>query len=276
MKSILALFIIASMAAGCTLFTTKNEGRQMKRKVADLEDRLVKMEASIEQEQEYLAEMIERARTEVDKLEETLNRATRILARNSADYGAEIDTLKSKLRETDGSFAELRHDVSETTKTLEAMDRRINNFAIAAGLDMPVDESKVPRREGEHFTMIKESFEAGRWGEVRSLGKLFVARYLTHQNADDVQLIVAKSYIEQKRWAKALGELRQFTEKYPRSNLTAEVLYEMARSFFSLGHCIDARILIEAVTTRHKKSPFSKKASNLAVEIKKNKSRCTS
>ncbi len=276
MKAILAVFIIASMAAGCTLFTSKNEGRQMKRKIADLEERLVKMETSIEREQEYLAEMIDRARTEVDRLEETLNRATRILARNSADYGAEIDTMKSKLRDTDGSFAELRHDVSETNKTLEAMDRRINNFAIAAGLDMPVDESKVPRREGDHFRMIKESYRAGRWGEVRSLSKLFVVRYPTNQNADDVHLIGAKSYLEQKRWAKALGELREFTEKYPSSNLTAEVLYEMARSFFSLGHCTDARILIEAVTTRHKRSPFYKKANSLSAEIKKNKSRCTS
>jgi TolA-binding protein len=276
MKIVGAVLIVASMTAGCALFTTKNEGREMKQKLAEMEGRLARMESSIEREREFLTEMIDRARTEVDKLEDTLNRATRILARNSADYGAEIDTLKSKLRENDGSFAELRHEIGETNKALEAMDRQIDSFAIAAGLDIPVDESKVPRKEGDHYAMIKKSYQGGRWGETRSLGKLFIARYPKHKNADDVQLIVGKSYIEQKRWAKALGELREFVEKYPKSSLTAEVFYEMARSFFQMGHCTDARILIEAITTRHKRSPFSKKANNLAGEIKKNKSRCTS
>ncbi|MCP4197831.1 MAG: tetratricopeptide repeat protein [Proteobacteria bacterium] len=275
-KIVGAVLIVASMATGCALFTTKNEGREMRRKLAEMDGRLARMEASIEREREFLTEMIDRARTEVDKLEDTLNRATRILARNSADYGAEIDSLKQKLREADGTLAELRYDISETGKLLEAMDRRINGFAVAAGLDIPVDESKVPKKAGEHFAMIKQSYQAGRWGEARSLGKLFIARHPEHQDADDVQLILGKSYIDQKRWAKALGELREFVEKYPKSKLAAEVFYGMARSFFALGHCTDARILIEAITTRHKKSPFSEKASNLAVEIKKNKSRCTS
>ena len=56
----------------------------------------------------------------------------------------------------------------------------------------------------------------------------------------------------------------------------AKVLYEMARSFYSMGDCTDARILIDALTSRHKNSPFAKKAVQLRETINKNKSRCTS
>lgn len=275
-KATFAVLLVASVVVGCTLFTTKKEGRELERKVAQMEDRVAEMEASITEEREYLTEMIDRARTEVDKLEETLNRATRILARNSADYGAEIDTIKDKLRETDGLFAELRHDLGEMDKSVKEVELRMENYAIASGLDIPVDESNVPSREGDHFAMIKESYNAEKWGEARSLCKLFIARYPGSSNADDAKLIMGKTYIEQKRWAKALGELRQFTDTYPKSKLTAEALYEMARSFYFLGHCTDARILIEAVTTRHRRSAFAKKAKSLAAKIKKNKSRCTS
>ncbi len=258
------------------MVTTKEEGHTLRREIQHLQDRLVKVENEIEQEKAYLSEMIERARTDVEKLEETLNRATRVLARNSADYGADLYTIKDKMRQVDGILAELRHEVETTGNQLESTNKKIVEFAVAAGIDIPVDPSTVPTDAKAHFKMIKLSFSNERYGEVRSLAKIFLKRHSRNVAADDVQLLLAKSYMEQKRWAKALGVLRQFTDRYKKSELTPEVLYQMARSFLYLGDCTDARILVEAVTTRHKRSPFAGKALELSKEIKKSKSRCTS
>ncbi len=271
------LFIACSfIASACFWVTTKDEGHVLRQDIQHVEDRMTKMESELEQDRKHLTEMIDRARTDVEKLEETLTRATRVLARNSADFGAEMETLKDKMRAVDGSLAEIGHELEESAKKVAAADKKVNEFALAAGIDMPVDESKVPSNPEALIRMIKDSFGASRYGEVRSLAGHFLKRYPQHSGADDAQLYIAKSYLAQKRWAKALGALRRFTDRYPKSQLTPEVLYEMASAFFALGDCTDARILVEAVTTRHKKSPFAGKARNLSDRMKKYKSRCTS
>ncbi|MCP4604010.1 MAG: outer membrane protein assembly factor BamD [Proteobacteria bacterium] len=268
--------ITALIATSCFWVTTKEEGHQLRTECQHLKDRIDQIENELEEKQWKLKQMIDRARTDMVKLEETLTRATRVLARNSADFGAEIVTVQDKLREIDGSLAEITHELEESGKAIDKTTQKVTDFALAAGVDMPVDQSKIPKQPGDHVEMIKSSLASGRYGEVRSLSKVFLQRYPKHDSADDVQLLIAKSYLDQKRWAKALGALRWFTDKYPKSELTPEVLYEMAHAFFSLGDCTDARILVEAITTRHKKSPFANKAKGLGEEMKKNKSRCTS
>ena len=91
-----------------------------------------------------------------------------------------------------------------------------------------------------------------------------------------MQFLIARSFIEQKRWAKALGALRQFTDVYPKSELNPEVLYEMASAFFQLGDCTDARVLVDTIASKHKDSPFAAKASDLLQEINRQKARCSS
>lgn len=257
-------------------FTTKKEGRAMVQNVRKVEDRTAKIESELEDGRKRLTDMVDRARTDVEKLEETLTRATRVLARNSADFGADMETIKNKLREIDGSLAELHHDVEQSQERLETASKKVEEFARAAGVDLPVDASKVPAKSSDHFRMIEQSFAEMRYGETRSLAKLFLSRHSKDRRADEAQMFVAKSYLQQKRWAKALGSLRRFTDNYPKSDLTPEVLYEMARAFFSLGDCTDARILTEAVSTRHKRSPYAQKAVKLNEQMKKDKGRCTS
>jgi len=271
----LLLLAIAVAASGC-LWVTKDEGEALKGEVRHLADRVDMLDSQLEEEQQRLTEMIDRAREDVVQLEDTLTRATRVLARNSADFGAEMESAKDRLREVDGALAEIRHSLEEIGGKLDESEKRVDEFALAAGLDLPVDESGVPSKPGEHLEMIEDSLAAGRYGEVRSLAKLFLERHPDHAGADDAQMLLARSYLEQNRWAKALGELRRFTDKYPKSDLTPEVLYEMARAFFSLGDCTDARILIEAIGKRHAKSPFAVKAKELGELMKAQKGRCTS
>ncbi len=272
----IALFAIAAVLPGCFWFTAKDEGEQLRKEVDYLNDRVKLIENETAEKQAHLTEMITRARGEVDKLEQTLTKATRILSRNSADFGADMEMVKERLRELDGVLAEMRHTVDESSKQVELTNQKVHDFALAAGIDLPVDGSKVPNDPERHLDMIRDSFTGERYGETRALGKLFLERHPKHQSADAAQLYIAKSYMEQKRWAKALGALRSFTDKYPNSQNTPEALYEMARAFYSLGDCTDARILLDALTSRHKSSDFAKKGRQLREIMNKNKSHCTS
>ncbi|MDJ0765903.1 MAG: tetratricopeptide repeat protein [Myxococcota bacterium] len=267
---------VAFFATSCFFFTSKKEGRALRADVDHLNDRMAQMESELDEERQHLTDMIDRARTDVEKLEETLNRATRILARNNADFGADMEKVKDRLREIDGSFAEIQYDITSTGKALEAAQKRIDGYARAAGVDLPVETSQIPDSPTDHLKAIRDAYSAQRYGEARSLSKVFLGRHSDHRDADDVQLIIAKSYIDQRRWAKALGVLRQFTDKFPKSDLTPEVLYHMARSFFALGDCTDARIIVDAIKSRYRRNPFAKKAQALGNEMRKNKSLCTS
>jgi TolA-binding protein len=266
----------ATLQVGCFWFTPKSEGEALRKEVDYLNDRVQTLENETAEKQAHLTEMISRARAEVDKLEKTLNKATRILSRNSADFGADMEMVKDKLRAVDGILAEMRHDVEESSKQVALANKKVHDFALAAGIDLPIDASTVPDDPARHLDAIRSSFDAGRYGETRALGSLFLERHPNHKSADVAQLYIAKSYLEQKRWAKALGALRTFTDKYPDSVNTPEALYEMARSFYSLGDCTDARILIDALTTRHKHSDFAEKGRQLRDIMKKNRAHCTS
>jgi TolA-binding protein len=280
MKPQLILFLIVGLLLlfqpGCFWFTSKGEGEELQNEVVHLKDRISQMESETAEKQAYLTEMIDRARGEVDKLETTLTKATRILSRNSADFGADMEMIKNRLREVNGTLAEIRHDLEESKKQVALTNQKVQQFALSAGLDIPVDASTVPTDAAQHFKLIETSYGAGRYGETRSLSTLFLQRHPQDARAENAQLYIARSYMQQKRWAKALGPLRTFTEKYPKSKNTPEALYEMARAFYSLGDCTDARILIEALTARHKGSEYAKKAKELSISMKKNKSRCKS
>jgi TolA-binding protein len=277
-QSILWILVLGLTASqtGCFWFTSKGEGEALENEVSHLKDRIAQMENEQAEKQAHLTDMIDRARGEVDKLELTLTKATRILSRNSADFGADMEMVKERLREVDGTLAEIQHEIAESRKEMDLTSQKVQQFALAAGLDVPVDAASVPTDAGAHFKQITDAYNAGRYGEVRSLAKLYLERHGRESNVEAVQLYIARSYMAQKHWAKALGELRTFTEKHPNSRYTPEALYEMARAFFALGDCTDARILIEALTTRHKSSEFAKKAKQLSDLIKKNKSRCKS
>lgn len=264
------------LSSGCFWFTSKNEGEELSREVQHLKDRIGQIENEQQEKLSNLTGMIDRARGEVDKLEETLTKATRVLARNSADFGADMESIKERLRKIDGTLAEVRYDMDQTVKQIEATNKKVIDVASAAGLDIPVDEATVPTDANAHFKLISDSFSAGRHGEVRSLAALFLKRHPGHNSADEAQLYIARSYMAQKRWSKALGPLRAFTDKYPKSARVPEALYNMAECFFNMGDCTDARILVEALTTRHKGSEYAKKARALGDTMRKNKSKCTS
>jgi TolA-binding protein len=276
LTALLAALALGAAQGGCFLWTSRDDGETLKIQTKELEDRLAKIEGDSAAERTRLTEMIDTARAQIAELEETLSKATRVLARNSADFGAEMETIKDQLRASDGALAELRHEVETVGASAEEANRKVVEFALAAGLDLPIDPAKVPEKPKEHFEAIRASFDAGRYGEARELAKLFLQRYPKDEAADDVQFLVARSFVAQKRWAKALGALRQFTEVYPKSELNPEVLYEMASAFFQLGDCTDARVLVDTITSKYADSPFAAKARAFLQEINKQKARCTS
>ena len=276
LKRISWMLVAGLLSTSCGLITTQKEGDALRRDVIDMQARLESLEKAASQNREQLMELIERARTEMENLQITLRKATAVLARNSADFGAEMETVEDRIRVLEGTLAELDHKVGETDKKMDATNRKVYGFAMAAGLDLPVDESKIPKGESAHFKEINKSYDALRYGEARSLCKIFFERYRGSKRADDVQLMVAQSYMAQKRWAKSLGALKQFTDTYPKSDLTAEVYFSTARAFFMLGDCTDARLLCEAITSKFPRSPFAKKASALVGEMNVKKARCTS
>lgn len=248
----------------------------MKQDVDHLADRLDKLEHDADKGRKELASMIERAQKQVRDMEDTLSKATRVLARNSADFGAEMEEVKNELASSRGAGAEIQNELELLKADLEKSNKKIIDVALAAGLDLPVDEDSVPKTESEHFDKIKSSFSKERYGESRSLAILYQDRYPKGKDLDEVQLIVGKSYILQKKYSKALGALRRFVDLFPKSKHNAEALYEMGNAFFMLGDCTDANVLADTVISRYASSPFAEKSKKLKEEMVERQARCTS
>ncbi|MCK9521995.1 MAG: outer membrane protein assembly factor BamD [Proteobacteria bacterium] len=274
-KSLTPLLLLAALnVSGCFLWTTNKEGDAMAASIDALQQQLATLEQRQSKVEDDLTAMLQKARSEMDELNDTLTKATRILARNSADFGAEMEGIKDQMMASQGTFAELQHAIEVLQKEMSESTQRVTDFALAAGLDLPIDESRVPQAEIDHLKAIRDALSAGRYGECRSLIKVFQKRYPASKNADEVQLLMARAYIAQKRHANALGALRAFVDNHARSPLMPEVLYEMANSFFQLGNCTDARVLIDTIQSRHASSPFAPKGQILLGTINNSQNRC--
>jgi len=128
------------------------------------------------------------------------------------------------------------------------------------GSDMPLEPSKIPADKGKHWQKANEAFDSKEYTTARNLFREYQKRYPDDGKSDDAQLMVGVAYLEEKRGAKALGELQKVIDIYPDSDRMDAVLYYMGEAFFAIQNCADARTLFKSVISQFPKSPFKKKA----------------
>ncbi|MBW2224467.1 MAG: hypothetical protein JRF54_09680, partial [Deltaproteobacteria bacterium] len=121
MLRLIALALLVISATGCI--------SQMKTDIADSQQRLDSLEEDLEVKRR--------------ELEEALAEASRILRRNSADQGLQIEQIQERLALMEGLIAELRNQSSgasqaQAQRSLE-LQRRLSEVARAAGMDVALD-----------------------------------------------------------------------------------------------------------------------------------------
>jgi len=198
------------------------------------------------------------------ELEEALAEASRVLRRNSADQGLQIEQLQQALAVMEGQIAELRMESAgssqaQAQRTLE-IQQRLNDVARAAGMDVPIDAEEIPKNKSEHWDALTKADRINKYSYARALARAYVERYPKDENADNAQYMVGSSYLKQGQAAAALGEFQKVLKNYRKGDAIDETLYDMAQAFLQVRACNDAGTALKALLNDHKSSKLAPEA----------------
>ncbi|MGB5697323.1 MAG: tetratricopeptide repeat protein [Polyangiales bacterium] len=230
--------LLALAAPGCI--------SQMQADIAANQKRLDSLEADLEAKRK--------------ELEEALAEASRVLRRNSADQGLQIEELQQRLAVLEGEIAELRNESTGSSqaqmqRSLE-LERQLSEVARAAGMDVPLEASEIPQSKSAHWDALSKAYRINKFSYARGLARVYVERYPKDDRADDAQYIIGSTYLKQGQPAAALGEFKKVLSSYRKGDAIDKTLYEMAQAFLQVRACNDAATALKALLKNHKKSPL--------------------
>lgn len=220
------------------------EGRERDRRIAALEK-------ATQTDREILQQELLRAKTQLDQLQKLLDQATRVVTRNSADLGAQMQDVEARVSRLEGKIEETRQTLATSAKEADA---RAAALTKQASLEAPVAADEIPVDRVAHFAAIKASSQQQEWDKMRALVVEYLRRYPQDVRAGEAQYSLGMANLKQDRPAKALGEFRKVVAKYGTSEVVDDTLLAMAEAFYKLQACTDAKSSLQTLLRTYPKS----------------------
>jgi TolA-binding protein len=261
-------YIAPLMLTGCFWVTTKSEGEALRKDVSTIQSRL-------DEKQRQLDDQIAQLKTATDD-------ATKILKRNNADIGADVEQLRADIRTANGLVAAINNNINELKTGFEKFRKDSETRMESLETRVAQMESGKPSANSspeELWKLATTAFEAARYNEAIDIFKRLSQTYPTHERADDSVYFRGQSYTNLKDWDHAIGVYQQLYEKYPDSSFADDGLYFAAAAAQQLKNCTEARAYLQLIKQKYPKSNVTKVANELDATLKKdlkNKAKCNS
>lgn len=260
----MALVLAAATMGGCFWATTKGEGDKMRADIVALNGRLDTKEKTLDEQ--------------ISQLQKVLDDATKLLKRNSADLGADVDKLSNDVRVANGLVTAVNNSVNELKQSVAASTARMDALEARVG-QIENGKPTASSTADDLWKLGTAAFEAKRWAESVETFKKLVATYPTSEKADDALYFRGQAHGQLQEWEKAIGIYQQLLEKFPDSTYTDDGLYFAALAAQQLKACTEARSYLSLVKTKFgSKSNVAKESAELDAALKKdakNKSKCS-
>ena len=254
------------LLVGCFWATTKSEGQLIRKDVKDLQDRLGTKEKALD--------------SQVDQLKKVLDDATKLLKRNSADLGADVDQLRADVRIANGLVTSINNSITEFKTAFDAYRKQADVRIDGIEQRLAQIESGKPSSSSSPEDLWKLgsiAFEAGRYNDAIEIFKRLHQSFPTHERADDAIYFKGQSYTNLKDWEKAIGAYQQLADKFPDGSLTDDGYYFAALAAQQLKQCGEARAYLDLLKKKYPKSNVIRQATELDAQLKKDaktKSKC--
>ena len=230
------------------------------------------MQSDIAANQKRLDDLENDLEAKRKELEEALAEASRVLRRNSADQGLQIEEIQQRLAMMEGQFAEIRMEMDGASEAQAqrslATQRQLSEVARAAGMDVPLESSEIPEKKSAHWDALQKAYRINKHSYARALARAYVARYPKDQRADNAQYMIGSSYLKQGQAAAALGEFQKVISTYRTGDAIDETLFDMSQAFLKVRACNDAGTALRALLKNHPKSPLYRQAQKELRKVK--------
>ena len=267
--TVLIVGVLAFSQSACFWVTSKHDGNQLRKDV----DRIDK---SVKTQEDALGSKVKQLKTVLDE-------ATKLLARNSADLGAEVDGLVQDNARITGLVSEARRHADEigatATSKRKEFDDRISVLEMRiAELERKMNTSPA-KTPGDLYADGKAAFDKGNYDSAERIFKILVVKHPGHNLADNAQFYRGQGKFKQKKYQAALGEFQKLFEKYPKSSFADDALFRAGESAEKLKWCTDARAYLGLLRQKYPKSELVAKSKAKDKQLKKaarNKKKCKS
>ncbi|MBC7974755.1 MAG: tetratricopeptide repeat protein [Myxococcales bacterium] len=257
----------SALLGGCFWVTTKSEGETLRKDLTLVQGRLDAKEKTLDDQ--------------IAQLQKVLEDATKVLKRNSADIGADVESLRNDVRTANGLVTAVNNSITELKQAMDTY--RKGNDARLDSLEprLVQIESGKPNASSSPEDLWKlgsTAFEAARYNDAIEIFKRLAQTFPTHDRADDAIYFRGQAYTNLKDWDHAIGVYQQLYEKFPGSSLSDDGLYFAALAAQQLKNCTEARTYLGLIKQKYPKSNVTKQVNELDAAIKKdvkNKAKCS-
>jgi TolA-binding protein len=258
-------------APGCFWVTTKDEGNLLRKDVTSLQERMARQEQSVD--------------SRVKQLDESLDKATKLLARNSADVGSDVEKLGKDQATINGQVQDMQRQVEAMRGEVESL--KAENSKLRADVDTKLaapPPGTTPTPPGGTvtspggavldkdalFARAKKSFDDGQIRDARRDYADFVKRFPKDARADDAQVAIAETYYREKNLDQAVNEFQKVFDVYADSDQADKALFRCGEVSLELKRCVDARAYFATLVQKYPKSTLVKPSKAKLEAIKKN------
>lgn len=253
----LVLALVALQTSACFWVTTKHEGKTLRKDVNRIDGVVKNQEAALG--------------TSVGKLKQTLEEASKLLARNSADLGAQFDELVQESARLTGLVMEAKRYTDEVYSQSQRFEKRIEDLeARLAELEGKAVAPSQVKSPNELYDEGMAAYKANDYAKAREIFRKLVIKYPGHDRADDAQYKRGEAYYIQADYKSAVQEYQAVFDKFQSSPLADDALFRAGEAAEKLKWCTDARAYFGLLRQRYPKSSMVKKAKQHDATLKKN------
>lgn len=264
---------VAAATSGCFAFVTKEEGRELKQQIDDVKTLSAKNELRAAELAKELDEQLKRLRSVVDE-------ATKVVTRNSADVGLQVQKLQTDLAQLTGRIDDLQHAQDALTKQFQdyraASDTKLEQLVNAS---TAAKNPPMPETPDALYAEADKRLTAAQWQEARRLFEAFVNRYPNDPRAARAQYNIGESFVGEKRLANAIGAYTKVVDNFPKSDAVPDAMYKNGLNFYALKYCGDAKVYFQELLKRYPRTSWKKEAGEQLKKLgrdQKNKAVCSS
>jgi TolA-binding protein len=244
---------------------TAREAAGLRGEAAGVQVRLDDLER---REEEHRDQMIE--------LRQVLDRATALLAANSAGAGA-----KEAKAESDIAALQAKVDQMSQASELGARQRAENEnrletrMAVLEGREAKIAERVAPLLldKEQLWQQAGAQLKSDQKDQGRHLYRVFIQRFPQDPRASRAYLEIGRSFAADQQFAQAAAEFQRLLDTYPQSPEVPDAMWQLSMTFVQLRFCTDAHTLLGDLVKRYPKStpaPDAEKEIEAIEKVSKN------
>jgi tol-pal system protein YbgF len=257
----------------------KEVGERMQADLQGLQTEFDVVKKAHASEKAQLQQRLKEADDRIAELRKLIENFQQTTGRSAADFGVDIEKIKSQLMELRGQLEIIQHTIDLTMRLSpttaggapsQSTDQKpkVEIVKTITNTD-PLAGIKRPEKQDEYYKLAANMLEAKQYQAARMLFDEFMNKWPTSSYAANSLYWIGESYYLEKNYRDAAISFQQVREKYPKGDKAADALYKLGYCFAAMDMNSDALPFLKDFVQKYPKHPLVPKVKDKIEEVEK-------